>query len=81
MRIAAVVPIVIALMIGEVTERARAAERRLCVCMERLTDTDVEQRARALATGVFAEIGVRIDWNCSGGWAEGRYDCHQQQYS
>jgi hypothetical protein len=81
MRIAAIIPIVISLTIGEVTERARAAERRLRVCMERLTDTEVEQRARALTTGIFAEIGVRIEWNYSGGARGAITIAHQQQRS
>jgi len=70
MRIATIIPVVLALMNGETTEVARSAQRRLSVCMDRGTDTEVEQHARALAAGIFAEIGAGMEWSCSGGSRE-----------
>jgi hypothetical protein len=67
MRIAAIIPVALALMNSEAAEVARATERHLGICMERDADTEVEQRGRALTVRIFADIGIGIEWSCSGG--------------
>jgi hypothetical protein len=67
MRIAAIIPLGLALMNSEAAEVGQATERHLVICMARDADTEVELRGRALAARIFAEIGIGIEWRCTGG--------------
>lgn len=70
MKIAAIIPVALGLMNGQAEGIERTTERHLSVCLQRASGTEVEQFAQGRAARILAEIGVGIEWNCSGGSRE-----------
>jgi hypothetical protein len=70
-------------MNGEAAEGGRMAEHHQSICMQKGDGTEVEQLAQERATRIFAEIGVAIEWDCSGGSREaimiGFSDCTPEE--
>jgi hypothetical protein len=66
MKIAAMMTIaVVAGMSVQARAAGQAGERKVTVCMERELDDNVADQAQVIASRMFANIGVRIDWHNS----------------
>ena len=55
---------VMAVMIGTsvLANAVPADERKVMVCMAPMADIRLEKRTKAVSSGIFAEIGVKIQW-------------------